>query len=413
MWCCVLLLVLGSLDAGAEGAGSAVDLISRAEVEVAAARPGDEAAERAALLRAEGWLRGARARGGLSFEGTLLWGQVLLRLGRAQEAVEQLARPCAQPQTARQDVLCSLHVAAARAQAGQFEAALAGYARASADKQRGPWLQVKSAEVLVALGRLPEAEARLGSAIAALEARAAGPDRDARLAFALYALAAAQDRGGAEAAARTTMSRAIAYDGKLALLDLAGDPCSGQGFVPAVEVDYVRALALLVLGREREAMWAWGQYVERRPRPRWRERAEVHLLELAVAGAEQAPTRRRRARISAAATVESKGPVPAPLIDAAWRLRPRLIEPCLEMLPDSAPSSLRVSVLLEINARGAITRASVQLPQYVGFGASSDWQDFTSCVARRVKSGLRLARPARPRTTSARVEVVLAIPESS
>jgi hypothetical protein len=113
--------------------------------------------------------------------------------------------------------------------------------------------------------------------------------------------------------------------------------------------------------------------------------------------------------VVAAATVQSEGPLPAPLIDAAWRSRPRLLQPCMDAVPDSAPNTLRVSLSLEIDARGVLRQVAVELGRDVGFGVSPAWLDFAACVSRRVKSGLRVARPTRQAVTSARLEIVLAI----
>ena len=101
--------------------------------------------------------------------------------------------------------------------------------------------------------------------------------------------------------------------------------------------------------------------------------------------------------------------LPAPSIDAAWRSRPRLLEPCLDAVPDSAPSTLRMSLSLEIDARGISRQVAVKLGSEVGFGVSPAWRGFEPCVSRRVKSGLRVARPTRQMVTSARLETVLAI----
>jgi hypothetical protein len=97
------------------------------------------------------------------------------------------------------------------------------------------------------------------------------------------------------------------------------------------------------------------------------------------------------------------------LIDAAWRSRPRLIEPCMDAVPDSAPSTLRLALSLEIDARGVLRQVAVEMGGDVGYGLSPDWRGFAACVSRRVKSGLRVARPTRHSVTSARLEIVLAI----
>ena len=71
--------------------------------------------------------------------------------------------------------------------------------------------------------------------------------------------------------------------------------------------------------------------------------------------------------------------------------------------------TLRVSLSLEIDNRGVLRQVAVDLGKDVGFGVSPVWRAFETCVSHRVKSGLRLARPARRAVTSARLELVLAI----
>ncbi len=81
----------------------------------------------------------------------------------------------------------------------------------------------------------------------------------------------------------------------------------------------------------------------------------------------------------------------------------------MDAVPDSAPSTLRMSLSLEIDARGVLRQVAVKLGSDVGFGVSPAWRGFAACVSRRVKSGLRVAPPTRHSVTSARLEIVLAI----
>jgi tetratricopeptide (TPR) repeat protein len=261
----------------------------------------------------------------------------------------------------------------------------------------------------MALGRLDQAEARFGQAVSLLDQGKDQPGRDQQRALALYGLAVVHDRAARDFDARLVMARALGYDPGLALLDAAADPYAGAALVPAAEVHYYRGLALSVSGRGAEAMQAFQRFVALQPDSRWRKQAENHLFELAAAGAEDPPPTPRRARVVAAVTVQSEGPLPAPLIDAAWRSRPRLLQPCLDAVPASAPNTLRMSLSLEIDARGVLRQVAVKLGSDVGFGVSSAWRGFAACVSRRVKSGLRMAQPTRHSVTSARLEIVLAI----
>ena len=395
-------------DARFEAAGA---LVARARVELAAAMVGSPAAEAQALHKAETWLRQALAQQPQDVSALLALGDVLVRTGRASEAVPTIEGACALARGPAEVFPCSLALAAARAHAGQFVDALREYDRhlEIADPRTLPTAHARAAELHMALGRLDQAEARFGKAIGLLDRGQDQPERDSKRALALYGLAVAHDRAARDLDARQAMGRALGYDPGLALLDAAADPYSGAALVPAAEVHYYRGLALAVLGKGAEAMQAFQRFLALQPESPWRKQAENHLLALAAAGAEEPPRPPRRARVVAAATVQSEGPLPAPLIDAAWRSRPRLLQPCMDAVPDSAPNTLRVALSLEIDARGVLRQVAVELGPEVGFGVSPAWLDFEACVSRRVKSGLRVARPTRHSVTSARLEIVLAI----
>jgi len=395
-------------DARSEAADS---LLARARVALSVAPVGNPAAEKQALAEAESWLRQALAQQPQDVSALVALGEVLVRSDRASQAVTMLEHACGLARGVNEVFPCSLQLAAARAQAGQLLEALREYDRhlEIADPRTLPTVHTRAAELHMALGKLDEAAARFGKAIGLLEQGQSQPERDSQRALALYGLAVAQDRTGRDPDARQAMERALGYDPGCVLLDAAADPYSGKALVPAAEVHYYRGLALAFSGKGAEAMQAFQRFLALQPDSRWRRQAENHLLELAAAGAEEPPRRPRRARVVAAVTVQADGPLPAPLIDAAWRSRPRLIEPCMDAVPDSAPSTLRMSLSLEIDARGIMRQVAVELGSDVGFGVSPAWRGFEACVSRRVKSGLRVARPTRQAVTSARLKIVLAI----
>ena len=405
----VVAVAVAAADSGLpRGAQSetAAELVARARVELNAAPTAKQS-----LIKAESWLRQAMALQPQEVFPRMELAEVLVRQGRAAEAVPFLERGCAFARGPNQVFPCSLALAAARAQSGQFALALAEYDRhlEIADPRTLPLVHAKAGELLMALHRPSEAQGRFAQALALLDHEPEGPERLRNRALVLYGLAVAQDRSDSAPDARQTMWRALACDPSLALLDAAGAPYSAVALVPAVDVHYYRGLALDVSGQGGAAMQAFKRFVAEAPNGRWRRMAEDHLLELAASGMEAPPPAPHRARLVAAATVRSDGPLPAPLIDAAWRMRPNLIEPCLDAVPDSAPTTLRVSLSLEIDNRGVLRQVAVDLGKDVGFGVSPVWRAFETCVSHRVKSGLRLARPARRAVTSARLELVLAI----
>jgi hypothetical protein len=106
-------------------------------------------------------------------------------------------------------------------------------------------------------------------------------------------------------------------------------------------------------------------------------------------------------RIVAAGTVRAGEGVPAPLVDAAWKGRPDLLEPCLEEIPAGAAAArpLRVALELEFDGAGAVREVTVK---------GQDWPAFASCAARRLREGLRVPRPTGARKATARVELMLA-----
>ena len=263
----------------------------------------------------------------------------------------------------------------------------------------------------MALGRLGEAAGRYREAIRLEEAAPATRRRDAGLALALYGLGVALDRDDQAAAAREAIGRATALDPRLRLLD----PGGGGGdvfFVPAGDLHYYRGLALRVLGRPQEAGEAWGRFLQEAAGSRWAPRAQAHLRALASgsaegnrggtpdAGSRDPPSGRGPWRVVAAATLESDGPIPAPMLDAALKGPKRLLEPCFEDLPAVIGSTVRVRLDLTIDARGVLRRVVTETP--------AGWSEVPACVEERLKRGVRLARPSRAASTQARFEMVMA-----
>jgi hypothetical protein len=421
-WCCLLLAVGATADVRADtgvdaavGGGSAAvaELLARARVELA--RPVQPSANSGVerLERVEGWLRHAVGLAPDHFAAHLLLAEVILREGRAADAITAFERACALARGPGEVFPCGRGLAAARALDGQYEDALDEYARQLeiGDAQIVPDVLVRRAELLMALGRLVDAEASFAKAIARIAGAPVPHDQQAILARALFGQAVSLDRAGRDGEARRIMWRAIAMDSSLSSLAPEGGAALGteRPFLPIGDVYYYRGLALLVLGDAQAALDAFKQFVASTAASRWRKRAEDHLLALAASGADAPAAQPRHGTVVASATVDARGPLPAPLIDAAWKSHPRLLEPCMARLPPNAPRILRVPLLLEIDGKGISRRARVQLGEDSDFGLSNDWRDFAACVERRVEAGLHTVRPSDMRRTSARIELVLAI----
>jgi hypothetical protein len=91
------------------------------------------------------------------------------------------------------------------------------------------------------------------------------------------------------------------------------------------------------------------------------------------------------------------------VIDAALRQRP---PPWDECFGDAAPSrghdTVRFVVEAELDARGAVTRATARLPPPFDVGATG------RCVESALRSSLAVTPPAHAKPTVARIEVLLA-----
>jgi hypothetical protein len=108
--------------------------------------------------------------------------------------------------------------------------------------------------------------------------------------------------------------------------------------------------------------------------------------------------------VVASGTVAADGPIPAPLVDAAWREHPGLLDACLaEGVATGALAGregFRLTLELAIDGRGAVTEAAVKAPASIDAG-------FARCAADALRAGLRVSRPRRPRATRARLELLV------
>jgi hypothetical protein len=100
----------------------------------------------------------------------------------------------------------------------------------------------------------------------------------------------------------------------------------------------------------------------------------------------------------------ASGPVPAPLVDAAWRAHPPRVDECLEGAVSRgvvAPrETFRVALEVTLDARGAVSEVGVKAPAAID-------PALARCVEAAVQAGLRVARPRRAAPTRARVELLV------
>jgi len=361
------------------------------------------------LAQAEALLREALALRPDDFRALFLLADVQSIADRPAVAVATFERARAHAQLPAQEATCWFRLGVERSKLGQYAAAVADYDRQIALGEVDATTYGNSAEILMALGRLGEAEDRYHEAIRIDEQ---APDRRARehtLTLSYYGLAVALDRDEQPLAAREMMARALALDPKLSRLLLAQQPGSDVFFIPDGDVFYYLGLASEVAGRAGDAEAAFREFLIRLPKSPWARRVQVHLGALA-APARGAPLGGPPLRVIAAGTVLASGPIPAPLIDAAWHDRAQILDGCLDTAsaaaraaaPGEAPPSLRLAIEMEIDARGAVVQATAKVPPPLDAA-------FARCAEVAVKEGLRVPPPVRARRTHARMELVIAV----
>jgi len=309
---------------------------------------------------------------------------------------------------ARDDTAGWFGLAVERTTAGRYAEAAAAYGEALASGGAEPSLYANLGEVLMADGRLPEAEAAYRDAIAAAIAAQRATSFNTRfddlreraqdLALGLLGLAVALDRDGQAHAAEETMRRALALDSTAGVLAVATLPNENLFFVPTGDIYYYVGLARAVAGHRSDAADAFRQFLEAVPTSRWARQAQAHLD--ALARAEPAGGARGPApRVLAVGTVLSTGGAAAPLIDAAWRDQTAVLDDCLAAANlGAAGAPLRIAVEMEIDPRGRVTAAAVKLP------APAD-AALARCLERAVVARLRL--PPAARATRARTEILV------
>jgi len=291
-----------------------------------------------------------------------------------------------------------------RSRLGRYRDAAVAYAAVVADGAADSAVYSNYAEVLMAGGRLADAEARYRDAISAANDLGAGDRRERahELALAYYGLAVALDRDEQPTAARETMLRALAHDPTASVLKVAATPGGDLFFVPEGDILYYLGLAAEVEGRDGDAQAGFRDFVERAPRGRWARAAEAHLARKQAAagrapgGADVAP------RVVAHGTVLASGGIAAPLIDAAWRDQLGILDECLDGLRITVRATLRLAIEMDIDARGKITRVIAKAPPPVD-------ERFARCVESVTKQLLRFSGPAPGRTTLARTELIIGI----
>ena len=301
-----------------------------------------------------------------------------------------------------------------RSKLGRYREAGVAYGAAVASGAADPAVYANFGEVLMADGRLGDAQSRYRDAIGAANDMSAADKRSRSqdLALGYYGLAVALDRDEQTVAAREMMQRALANDPAAAVLKIASQPGGDLFFVPDGDVFYYLGLAAEVEGRGVDAEAAFREFLSRAPHSRWARAAEAHLGikkrtgRAGGAGGAGSGGSDVALRIAAHGTVLSAGAMPAPLIDAAWRDQLPILDDCLDALRAAPGKTVRVAIEIGIDERGKISHATAKLPEGVD-------PRFGACVEKATKERLRLPEPPRARRTTARTEFVLSGAASS
>ena len=372
------------------------------------------------LGRAEALLREALALDPPpDFSTLLLLAEVQSSRGHAADATASLERAESLARLPAQKAACWFRLGVERSKIGRYREALASYDSQIALGEADAAVYANAAELLMALGRLDEAEERYREAVRIDERAGDRRGREQTLALSYYGLGMALDRDHEEVASREAIGRALALDPNMSMLHLAQQPGADIGFIPAGDVFYCLGLAAEVAGRADDAIAAFAEYVSRQPRSAWTPRARAHLAVLVPprpsTGAMSSPPAampaapRPRWRVLAVATVRANGPIAAPMIDAALRQRPPAWDDCLAAFP--APrghDTVRLVIELELDANGAVSRAAVGWPPAQLQAGAPGARAAGACIEAGLKDRLIVAKPAHGKATSARVEVLLA-----
>jgi tetratricopeptide (TPR) repeat protein len=292
-----------------------------------------------------------------------------------------------------------------RSKLGRYREAAMAYAAVVADGAADSAVYSNLAEVLMAAGRLPDAQARYRDAISAAGDLGVGDRRERahELALAYYGLAVALDRDEQPAAARETMLRALAHDPTASVLKVASVSGGDLFFVPDGEVFYYLGLAAEAEGRGGDAEAAFREFIAHAPRGRWVRAAEAHLAKKATGKRRPLGAGEAVPRVIAHGTVLATGGIGAPLVDAAWRDQMTILDECLDGVRLASRATLRIAIEMDIDARGRLTRVVVKAP------APFD-ERFARCVESATKQRLRLSVPAPGRPTIARTELIVGVP---
>jgi tetratricopeptide (TPR) repeat protein len=362
------------------------------------------------LAQAEALLHEALAARPDDFRALVLLAEVHSIAGRSAAAVAALERAVPRAKLPSQEAICWFRLGVERSKLGDYAEAVADYDRQVALGEADGTVYANSAEILMTLGRLPEAEDRYREAIRVDEQ---APDRRARehsLTLSYYGLGVALDRDEQPVAAREMVARALALDPNMSQLLAGQQPGSDVFFIPDGDVFYYIGLAEEVAGRPDDAEAAFREFLSRLPKSAWARRAQAHL-EVVVGRGHVAHRTRAPLRVVAAGTVLASGGLPAPLVDAAWREHPEMLDACLELAAASINATsvgpagrggMRIALELEIDGRGTVNRVVAKVPAPLDAA-------FARCAEAAVRDGLRLGPPpGRPRPTRARMELVVA-----
>ncbi|HEV3030832.1 MAG TPA: hypothetical protein VG319_04280, partial [Polyangia bacterium] len=192
------------------------------------------------LARADTLVREALAAAPDDFDALMVLAEVSAREARPGATLAALERACPRAPRGAGETSCWFHLGVERSRQGHISEALVAYERLIGLGDADAAAYANAAELLMAAGRLTEAEERYREAVR-LETPVSTAGRietSHALMLATYGLAVLLDRAGEPEAGREMMARALALDPRHATLTAAEQPDADVFFVPEGDLYY-------------------------------------------------------------------------------------------------------------------------------------------------------------------------------
>jgi tetratricopeptide (TPR) repeat protein len=313
--------------------------------------------------------------------------------GRDEEAALVLERARAVTTSRETESHLSMVIAQRKARRGNYEAASADLLRhlrllKTPDPNAWVWLGA----VRLAEEKLDAAEESFMGALALLPST--GPTRMETAARANFGMALVRDLSARPA--DSFVARALVADATRSLLRQACDGHSELPFLLDAHARHLCALADRSMGNTVRAREGFARAALAAPTLKLRERAAFHAQQM---GEQEQPA--TPWRLVAVAARGTRGPIPAPLVDAAFRGRSMVFERCLAAADPNMAAPVRLRLEVTFAGDGHVLAADPQgdLPEHVG--------KLAGCLATRTVAAIRAAGMSSRRPTTCNVEFLI------